>query len=87
MQYAGMPRTAIDWDLFIPPHDVENLRKINEALEKDLDMQVVPLGPRGEHFIQSFHTQWASIQFHLIVAGVPSFEEAERQAIDVMTTE
>jgi predicted nucleotidyltransferase len=84
MQYAGMPRTTIDWDLFIPPHDASNFRTINEALEKDLDMEVVPLGPRGEHFIQSFHTQWAAIQFHLIVAGIASFEEAERLAIEVV---
>lgn len=83
MQYAGMPRTTMDWDLFIPPHDVENFRKINETLDKDLDMELVPLGPRGEHFIQSFQTQWAAIQFHLIVAGVASFEEAERRAIEV----
>jgi predicted nucleotidyltransferase len=84
MQYAGMPRMTQDWDLFIPPHDHDNFRRINEALDKDLDMEVVPLGPRGEHFIQSFQTQWAAIQFHLIVAGVRSFDEAERRAIEIV---
>jgi predicted nucleotidyltransferase len=84
MQNAGMPRMTIDWDLFIPPHDAENFRKVNETFEKDLDMEVVPHGPRGEHFIQSFHLQWTAVQFHLIVAGVSSFEEAERLAINVV---
>lgn len=84
MQYAGMPRTTIDWDLFIPPRDTENLRKINEALNEELDMEVVPLGPRGENFIQSYQTQWTAIQFHLLVAGLSSFDEAERQAIAVV---
>jgi hypothetical protein len=67
MQYIGMPRTTIDWDLFIPPHDNLNFSKINEAIEKDLDMEVVPLGQHGEHFIQTFQTRWTAIQFHLIV--------------------
>jgi len=84
VRYAGLPRLTQDWDLFIPPHDEENFARINGALEKDLDVDVVPLGPRGEHFIQTFQTQWAVIQFHLIVAGVPSFEIAEAEAVDVV---
>jgi predicted nucleotidyltransferase len=84
MQYAGMPRTTIDWDLYVPPHDESNFQRINEALDKELDMDVVGLGPRGEHFIQTFQTQWATIQFHLIVAGVRSFQEAEDRAIELL---
>lgn len=59
IRYAGLPRFTQDWDLFIPPHDAANFAKINSALEEERDMQVLPLGPRGEHFIQTFQTQWA----------------------------
>jgi predicted nucleotidyltransferase len=84
MRYAGMPRMTLDWDLYIPPHDLENFSRINAALEKDLDMEVVPLGPRGENFVQTFPTQWALIQFHLIVAGVPSYDAAEQRAVEII---
>src|SRR5689334_4175338 len=63
MQLIGMPRMTIDWDLFIPPRDLENFRMLNAALEEERDIEVVPLGPNGEHFIQTFQTQWAILQF------------------------
>ena len=78
-----MPRMTIDWDLFIPPRDLENFRILNAALDEERDIEVVPLGPNGEHFIQTFQTQWAILQFHLGVPGVPSYEEAERLAVEV----
>jgi predicted nucleotidyltransferase len=84
IRYMGMGRLTMDWDLFIPPHDLENFQKINETLDKELDMDVVELGPKGEHFIQTFQTQWAIIQFHLIVAGVKSYAEAEAHAVSVV---
>jgi predicted nucleotidyltransferase len=84
IRYIGFARPTMDWDLFIPPHDHENFRKINQTLDRDLDMDVVELGPRGEHFIQTFQTQWATLQFHLIVAGVPSYDEAEANAVTVV---
>jgi predicted nucleotidyltransferase len=84
IRYAGFARPTMDWDLFIPPHDQENLRKINQTLDKELDMEVVELGPKGEHFIQTFQTQWAILQFHLIVAGIRSYEEAEASAVSVV---
>jgi hypothetical protein len=83
MRLTGMPRTTMDWDLFVPPRDESNFKKINQALENDLDMDVLPLGPRGEYFIQTFQTQWAVLQFHLGVPGVPPFDEAEAAAVEV----
>jgi hypothetical protein len=81
MRLAGMPRFSMDWDFFIPPHDAENLTRLNTLLVDDLDMPLVPLGPRGENFIQTYQTQWGVVQFHLGLPGVPKFEEAERQAV------
>jgi hypothetical protein len=84
IRYAGFARATHDWDLFIPPRDLENFSKINRALKDERDVIVEPLGPRGEGFIQTFHTQWIIVQFHLLVPGVPSYEEAEKAAVDVM---
>lgn len=83
IRYAGLPRMTSDWDLFVPPHDLGNFAKINRALEDESDIVVAPLGPRGENFVQTFQTQWSVIQFHLLLAGVKSFEEAEAAAIEV----
>ena len=33
MRLAGMPRFSMDWDLFIPARDVENISKLNEILK------------------------------------------------------
>src|SRR3954469_8636206 len=82
VRYAGFPRFTQDWDLYIPPHDTENFGKINRALEEERDIEVLPLGPNGENFIQTFQTQWAVLQFHLVVAGIASYEEAEEAAVE-----
>lgn len=83
VRFAGFSRSTQDWDLFVPPHDLQNFERINRALEDERNVIVLPLGPNGENFVQTFQTQWTVVQFHLIVAGVPSFEEAEREAIVV----
>ena len=76
-----MPRFTMDWDLFIPSKDLENIRRINELLADDLDLELVPMGGRGENIIQTYQTRWGIIQFHLAVAGIHSFDEAERRAV------
>jgi hypothetical protein len=81
MRLAGMPRFSMDWDFFIPPRDEENFNRLNALLNDELDMPLVPLGPRGENFIQTYQTRWGVLQFHLGLPGVPKFDEAERQAI------
>ena len=81
MRLFGMPRFSMDWDFFIPPRDAENLSRLNEVLAGELDMPLVPLGPRGENLIQTYQTRWGVVQFHLCLPGVPKFEEAERQAV------
>ena len=81
MRLAGMPRFSMDWDFFIPPHDAENFARLNALLADELDMPLVPLGPRGENFIQTYQTRWGVVQFHLGLPGVPKFEEAERQVV------
>lgn len=84
IRYAGFARATHDWDLFVPPRDIENFSKINRSLEHERDVIVEPLGPRGEGFIQTFHTQWILVQFHLLVPGVPPYEEAEKAAVEVI---
>lgn len=81
MRLSGMPRYSMDWDFFIPPRDEENLARLNAVLGDELDMPLVPLGPRGENFVQTYQTGWGVLQFHLGLPGVPSFDEAERQAV------
>jgi hypothetical protein len=81
MRLFGMPWFSMDWDFFIPPRDAENLSRLNEVLAGELDMPLVPLGPRGENLIQTYQTRWGVVQFHLGLPGVPKFEEAERQAV------
>src|SRR2546429_271367 len=81
MRLAGMPRFSMDWDFFIPPRDEANLAKLNEILESDLDLPLIPLGPSGENFIQTYQTRWGVLQFHLGLPGVPRFEEAEKTGV------
>jgi hypothetical protein len=81
MRLAGMPRFSMDWDLFIPPHDAENFSKLNARLKDELDLPVLPLGARGENFIQTYQTRWGVVQFHLGLPGVPRFEAAEAAAV------
>ena len=88
IRIVGFPRTTIDWDVFIPPRDAENIRLIDETLERiatpgEYDIPIVPLGPKGENFIQTYQFQWCLLQFHLAVPGIRTFEEAEREAIMV----
>ena len=78
MRLAGMPRYSMDWDFFIPARDLENLARLNQLLEADLDMPLVPLGAAGENFIQTYQTRWGVLQFHLGLPGVPPFDEAEK---------
>ena len=81
VRLEGMPRYTMDWDLFIPGRDAENMQKINTLLENELDLPLIPVGPRGENLIQTYQTRWGIIQFHLAVAGIPSFDEAEQHAV------
>jgi hypothetical protein len=41
---------------------------------------VVPLGPQGQDFIQTYQTRWGIVQFHLLVPGVSRFDEAAQAA-------
>jgi len=81
LRLEGLPRSTMDWDFYIPPKDAENIRKINELLAADLDVALLPLGPGGENFIQTYQTGFGVIQFHLAVPGLPPFDEAEKNAV------
>jgi predicted nucleotidyltransferase len=88
VRILGYPRATIDWDLFVPPRDEENFKKIDAVLNEiatpgEYDMGIVALGPKGENFIQTYQLQWCLLQFHLVVPGIKSFEEAEQQAVEV----
>ena len=85
VRLAGLPRFSMDWDFFIPPHDVENLRRIEAALGDELDCPLEPLGVRGENVIQTYQTRWGVIQFHLGGPGLPFFDEADRRAAEKPT--
>jgi len=80
VRLAGMPRFSMDWDIFIPGKDMENMRRINDLLADELDMPLVPVGSKGENLIQTYQTRWGIIQFHLAVVGIRSFDEAEARA-------
>jgi hypothetical protein len=71
----------MDWDVFIPGRDLENLRKLNQSLEDDLEGPIEPLGPAGQGFVQTYQTQHGIIQFHLGVPGLHSFDEAESRFV------
>ena len=81
VRLEGMPRFSMDWDVFIPNKDVENMQRINDLLVDELDMPLVHIGAHGENLIQTYQTQWGIIQFHLAVVGIHSFDEAEEHAI------
>ena len=81
MRLLGMPRYSMDWDFFIPPKDEQNFARLNALLQEDLDAPLVPLGPRGENFIQTYQTRFGVLQFHLGLPGVPAFDEAEKRAV------
>jgi hypothetical protein len=77
MRLAGMPRFSMDWDFLIPPRDAENFAKLNDILDQELDAPLIPIGPAGENFIQTYQTRWGVLQFHLGIPGIPRFEEVE----------
>ncbi|MFC1849652.1 hypothetical protein ACFL27_05525 [candidate division CSSED10-310 bacterium] len=80
IRLLGMPRLTMDWDIFIPHKDAENLRLLNDVLEEFLDMPIVPLGPKGELFIQTYQTPFGVLQFHLLLPGLSSFDDIERRS-------
>lgn len=80
VRLEGMPRFSMDWDIFIPNRDQENMRRINELLSDELDMPILPIGSHGENLIQTYQTRWGIVQFHLAVVGIRSFDEAEKHA-------
>ncbi|NCD22650.1 MAG: hypothetical protein EOL90_06910 [Spartobacteria bacterium] len=79
----GLPRFSMDWDLWIPPRDLGNLERLNEALSPWMEERVEPLGPKGENFIQTFQTSLGIVQFHLMVPGMDLFEAAEAAAVRI----
>ena len=81
VRLEGLPRFSMDWDFFLPPKDPQNLAKINSLLGSELDVPLLPLGGRGENFVQTYQTRWGILQFHLGGAGLPDFDEAERRAV------
>jgi len=82
VRLEGMPRFSMDWDIFIPNRDEANMQIINEVLADELDLPLIPIGPRGENLIQTYQTRWGVVQFHLAVAGIPSFEDAEKHSVE-----
>jgi hypothetical protein len=86
VRLAGMPRFSMDWDFLIPSKDPRNLEALNVLLRDEVDVPVVPLGPRGENFVQTYQTRWGIVQFHLAGPGLPDFAEAEKRAV-IRTTE
>ncbi len=79
----GMPRFSMDWDLLVPARDEENFKCLNAALGQWLGEPVVPMGAKGENFVQTFQTPFGVLQFHLAVPGMASFEEAESTAVQL----
>ena len=86
MRLHGMPRFSMDWDFFIPPRDAENFARLNAAAGEALEEEVHPLGPRGEGSVQTFQIAEGTVQFHLLVPGVPKFDLAEAASV-VLPTE
>ena len=82
MRQEGMPRFTLDWDLFVPPRDLDNFDKINRALTDELDMALEPLDLQtGDGFVQTFQTSGGIIQFHLAPLGLPRFDLVEQRAV------
>jgi hypothetical protein len=81
MRLLGMPRFSMDWDFFIPPRDEENLKRLNEILQHELDVPLLSLGLRGENFIQTYQTRWGILQFHFGLPGVPRYDDAESKMV------
>jgi hypothetical protein len=80
LRVCGMPRFTMDWDLCIPPRDEANFDRLNGVLEQFDELAAVPLGLRGEHFVQTYPLPWGVVQFHLRPIGFPEFDELEAHA-------
>jgi len=80
LRLEGMPRFTMDWDFYIPPSDLQNIARIEKALGDELDVPLLPLGPKGRNFVQTYQTRWGVLQFHLGGPGLPPFEEVEGRA-------
>ncbi len=83
MRMKGLPRFSMDWDIWIP-NEKDNIDRLNQALDDYLDCPVLPLGARGENFVQTYQTMFGVLQFHLALPGIASFAEAERRARTVV---
>jgi len=81
VRLEGLPRFSMDWDFYIPADDLENIAKINRLLGDELDLPLLPMGKRGENFIQTYQTRWGIAQFHLGGAGLPEFDLAEKHSV------
>ena len=86
IRLMGMPRYSMDWDIFIPGNDIDNINRINSLLSEILDIDLEPLGEKGRNFIQTFQTIHGIIQFHLGAVALPPFDEA-LQTSQFYTTE
>jgi hypothetical protein len=71
----------MDWDLFVPARDNENIEKINELLGDEIDVPLVLLGKKGQNSVQTYQTRWGILQFHLGGPGLPDFDKAEKRAV------
>ena len=85
VRLEGLPRFSMDWDLYIPAKDLKNIEKINRLLSEELDLPLLPLGKRGENFVQTYQTKWGILQFHLGGPGLPDFDHAEERAVKHLT--
>jgi hypothetical protein len=81
IRLEGFPRFSMDWDIYIPGKDLKNIEAINRLLGDELDMPLIPLGPGGENFVQTYQTTWGILQFHLAGPGLPPFDKAEQRAV------
>lgn len=81
VRLEGMPRFSMDWDVYLPPSDLDNMARINKLIADELDVPLLPLGRKGENFIQTYQTRWGIVQFHLGGPGLPPFGEAESRAV------
>lgn len=87
VRLEGCPRFSMDWDLYIPSRDAANMDRINQILDGEIDLPLIPMGPGGENFVQTYQTRWGVLQFHLTGPGLPPFDEADRRAVTHMTEE
>ena len=81
VRLEGLPRFSMDWDFFLPAHDAKNIGNINRLLGDELDVPLVPLGPRGQNSVQTYQTRWGILQFHLGGPGLPDFDKAEKRVM------